>query len=247
MSAQRHRPPTPWRDSPAQPGPVVIFDIDGVLATMREFEYLIEGQYSQTRWNRFHRHFPQARVIQRNVNLLVALESAGLQIAFSTTRPEAAAQATWDWLGEHGLPQATMLTRHSVLDGQRLAEDVKLRHWFYWLDHFASSNPVVAWLDDDEDALDALAAHGCPAWGPDRLRRLLSRNKDVPALRILTERTKPSPEKLAENLEANEADWRASAEQWEATQRRAWRNRKMRERMARSLPSRRGKRDNHSG
>lgn len=226
MTAQRRREPTPWRDPLPTPGPVVIFDIDGVLADMREFEHLIEGRYSRTRWNRFHKNFGKARPIRRNVNLLQTIQETGMHIAYSTTRPESAAQATWDWLSAQDLPHGPIMTRHAVLDGQRFSDDVTVRHWFEWLDQRANLNPVLAWIDDEETARNALIEYGCPAWDPDRLRRFLTRHKDVPLIRILTERVSPPSGTLSANLATNGPEWRTKQARWESRQKKSWRKRK---------------------
>lgn len=122
---------TPWKEPLHDPGPVVVFDIDGVLADMRPFKYLIEAETSrQKQWKEFHRKFEKAAPIKAGLITAKRIyNELEIDLAYSTTRPEQHARRTLRWLENHDLPMGPILFRHFVRDGPRSVIDVKLRHW----------------------------------------------------------------------------------------------------------------------
>lgn len=207
MSARRQPRLMPWRDPLPTPGPVMVFDIDGVVATMKKWEHLLGDKFSLEGWAEFQKHYGHAAPIARGARLVDDAIDAGLQIVWSTTRPDTAAAATWQWLQQNRLPLGPIMTRHRIKDGTRPAVEVKLRQWYWWLDKYGDVNPIAAWVDDENSALSALRWNGCPAWHPMHLQRTLMRNKDEPMMVTLMNRVTPSADKLAENLSAHRPTW----------------------------------------
>lgn len=187
----------------------MIVDIDGVVATMKKWEPLLGDSFDLRRWAAFQRHYGHAALISRGARIVDFAVESGVQIVWSTTRPESAAEATWQWLKYKQLPTGPILTRHRIKDGTRPAVEVKLRHWHQWIDKYGNDNPVVAWVDDGDAAVNALRWHGCPAWHPMHLQRTLRRNEGEPLLTTLAERVHPSMPVLAERLQAHRPDWDA--------------------------------------
>lgn len=203
---------TPWRDGPAHPGPVIVFDIDGVVATMTKFEHLLSGGFSIEQWKQFQTKFPYAAPIAQGARLADSAVQAGFQIVWSTTRPDAAAADTWKWLIRHNLPLGPIMTRRPDMDAQRPAVEVKLRHWYSWLDRHPD-NPIVAWVDDDDSALAALRYNGCATWHPTHLRRTIVRHKDAPLMATLMQQAVAAGV-LADNLRTHRPEWEAREGQW---------------------------------
>lgn len=101
------------------------------------------------------------------------------------------------------------MTRHVVKDGEfRNAIDVKLRHWFWWRRKYGDRNPVVAWVDDQGAARDALRGHGCPSWSPMQLQRAIVKSRGMPLPQILVEKG-PAPEELERSLQRRYDAWQA--------------------------------------
>lgn len=187
---QRHSGPrrlTPWRDPLPKAGPVVVFDIDGVVASMARFEHLIDS--ADPNWRSFNRHYGEAELISRGARLVDTVIDAGLQVVWSTTRPDAAAADSWRWLRTMDLPTGPIMTRHLVKDGAyRPQTDVKLRHWFWWNDKFGDRNPVIAWVEDDNASASTLLAHGAPIWTPKQLQRVITKANGRPFIAALAEK-----------------------------------------------------------
>ena len=72
-------------------------DVDGVVATMNRFEWLLEGNRFSG-WSKFIKRYPEATLISRGARLVDDAVDAGFQVAWSTTRPDHAAADTWQWL-----------------------------------------------------------------------------------------------------------------------------------------------------
>lgn len=218
---------TPWKEDPADPGPTVIVDVDGVVANMDKFTYLIAGETSRERdWATFHRSFNRARLVTSGSKLIGDLTDAGLEIAWSTTRPEQFARATWRWMQHHKLPLGPAMFRNHIKDGPRSAVDIKLRHWWSWYDKYGENNPIVGWIDDDVAAINALRAHGCPAWHHKDLIRharkggLLATLRDGPIDMAL----------LDEHLVQSRPIWQANEDAWQARRSEWWSRQKSRRR-----------------
>lgn len=154
----------PWEDPP-KPGPTVVVNVDGVVASMAKFQHLIDApNYKDRDWKQFHREFRRAELIKPGARLVRALAESGHVIAWSTTRLDQFAATTDNWLRAHQLPSGPLDPRSLFKDGNRAVELVKRRQWWRWTDKFGISNPIIAWIDPEQESVDALRSDGCPAW-----------------------------------------------------------------------------------
>lgn len=162
--------PKPWLNPPV-PGPTVVIDIDGPLANMDAFAYLIEApKYSDRDWKKFHQSFGDAALHRPGGRIVRELVDAGYNIGYTTTRLDTFMPATDHWLRQKSLPPGHIECRSLWVDGTiRPAYDIKRRHWWRWHDKYQAQSPVVAWIDDEPDAVAMLLEQGCPAWEFDRI------------------------------------------------------------------------------
>lgn len=228
MSAQRRPRYLPWQDALSDPGPVMVFDIDGVVATMKKFEPLLGDRFDEQAWREFNDKYKFAALITRGARLVDLAVESGLQVVWSTTRPSTAGEDTWNWLARHNLPQGPIMMRHRIKDGYRPAVEVKVRHWYSWLDKYGDTNPILGWVDDDDAALHALPYNGCPTWHPMKLQRALNRPRGSALIPTLTTRVSPPPDVLATNLAEHRAEWDARDEAFQAAQSIWWEKEKVR-------------------
>lgn len=207
----------PWEEPP-RPGPTVVVNVDGVVASMAKFEHLISAEnYKDRDWKQFHREFRRAELIKPGARLVRALADAGMVIVWSTTRLDQFAAATDNWLRAHQLPPGPLNPRSLFKDGNRPVELVKRRQWWRWCDTYGSTNPIVAWIDPESDSVEALAGDGCPAW---LYTDLYERFKSGTLMASITAGPEPS-DVLAERArsarpawDAEEAVWQESRAEW---------------------------------
>ncbi|MFL0579464.1 hypothetical protein [Dietzia sp. 179-F 9C3 NHS] len=242
MGSPSHYADTPWKEPLHDPGPAVVFDIDGVLADMRPFEHLIEAPTSREKeWKEFHKNFGRAKPIKAGlVTARRIFDELDIDLAYSTTRPEQHARRTLRWFERYDVPMGPVQFRHFVLDGPRPAVEVKLRHWWNWQERYAEQNPILAWIEDDPASLHALRAHGCPAWGPNELK---SASRGGKSLRKALEAGPVDWDVLAAARQDRYSAWRADEDEWRATRRDWWDREKARQRQrraARNTPRRGG-------
>ena len=214
-----HRP-TPWKNPPACVGEFAIIDIDGVLAAMEEFEPLLHTARSKDRdWYAFHRSFGLARQIKSGRKLIESLRSVDVHVAYSTTRPEQFARATWNWLDRHHLPLGPIQFRHLIKDGSRPMDQVKVRHWWNWHDTYDLDHRLVAWFDDSQTASNLLRANGCPAWSPKEfLRRVRAAGGTTDAVTSVLEEGPIDMRVLEEREVAARGPWQEQEDTWQAKQ-----------------------------
>lgn len=209
---------TPWKDAPAEAGPTVIISIDHVVASMDRYTHLIDAEHSRDRdWATFHRSFGKARLIVAGKRLVEDLVAADYQIAWSSTRPEQFARATMRWMNHHRLPLGPIMFRHYIKDGPRPPIDIKLRHWWSWTDNYGDTNPIIGWVEPEPAAINALRAHGCPAWHPKDLTR---RSRSEPINEVL-EHGPIDLSVLQEHRDNSRAEWQLGEDAWQA-RRSAW-------------------------
>jgi hypothetical protein len=160
----------PWTHPQRSNPPVVLIDIDGVVADMTPFEeHLLpqDGDAAGARWRRFFAHVREAATIDGGVDLVHALHTAGVRIKYSTTRPAYAITGTVAWLKQHELPVEAIFARGSLRPGkgQRrfphfdAAHLIKQAHCAEMVDRHG----LVAFVDDESDIVDALRTAGYPA------------------------------------------------------------------------------------
>lgn len=233
----------PWQDPPETPGPVVIFDIDGVLASMAPFEHLIAAERSKDKdWKAFHRNFSVARPIRVGIRLTERIyDDLGKEVVYSTTRPEQHARRTLRWFDKQDLPHSMTMFRLFIRDGPRPALEVKLRHWWTFASKHGHRNPPLAWIDDEQEAVDELRRSGCPAWTVTELRnaeKAAANALDTPPtalqrnelLRDILE-AGPEPAHVLRQRRAEQFPiWKAQEDQWKKYRWDWWENEKLRRR-----------------
>jgi hypothetical protein len=139
---------------------VVMFDIDGGMADMSAFAYLVaddeSGGSRREGWQRFFEHVGQAAVIEPGRDLVEAVAGMGFVVVYSTTRPVSYAEPTRMWLRENGFAPARALLCRARGD-HRAAAEVKAGH----------CRAVGRWLsgfvDDEPETVDMLRSRGVPA------------------------------------------------------------------------------------
>lgn len=206
----------------------MVFDIDGVIATMKKFEPLLGDRFDVKAWREFDSKYKYAALITRGARLVDLAVESGIHIVWSTSRPDSAAEDTWTWLSQHRLPQGPILTRHRIKDGYRPAVEVKIRHWYQLIDTYGDTNPIVGWVDDDDAALHALRYNGAPTWHPMQLQRTINRSHGAPLLSTLLTKVAPSHEQLAANLAEHRPEWDARDAAFQASQSIWWEKEKRR-------------------
>lgn len=155
----------PWRDAP-RPGPTVVVDVDGPLADAAAFEHLVAAPRAVERdWTSFHAHLGRAALNRAGGRMVRELHRAGYTIVYSTTRPDTLARTTDLWIRHKSLPPGRIEVRSFWHDGTvRPAWEIKRRHWWHLYDEYRHTNPIVAWIDDDPEAVAMLRTQGVPAW-----------------------------------------------------------------------------------
>lgn len=220
---EKRRADAPWREPLARPGPVVIFDIDGVIADMSEHEYLIDTERAADRdWKNFHAHFTQAKPIPSGMKTLKKIyKNLGIDVAYSTTRPEQFARRTLWWMHHNHVPMGPMQLRQFIKDGPRPEVEVKLRHWWTWQKKFSDENPVLAWIDDDPQVRNILRNHGCPVWNPRELHRAALAEG---SLKTALKKGPMDWDELKDNAESSYKDWKIAQDAWEEKRFEWWRH-----------------------
>src|SRR5699024_6480802 len=118
---------TPWKNPPERGGPTAVIDVDGVMASMADFEYLIDAPNAAGKdWRAFHSHFSEANGLRSGRKLAESLRSVGVHVVYSTTRPEQFARVTWAWIRRRHLPTGMIMFRHFIKDGNRPDIEVKV-------------------------------------------------------------------------------------------------------------------------
>jgi hypothetical protein len=89
-----------WRDGPVEPGPAVVFDMDGVLSDAAGRQHLLERPRRD--WDAFFEAVGEDQLIDEVARLLEVLDP-DLHIVLLTARPIRVQPQTMAWLAEHGL------------------------------------------------------------------------------------------------------------------------------------------------
>jgi phosphoglycolate phosphatase-like HAD superfamily hydrolase len=148
---------------------LAVFDIDGVVADVRHRLHHLERRRA---WDRFFEDADDDALLPQGARLVADLAEQH-EIVWLTGRPEWLRDVTADWLERHDLP----------------GEELHLRPWGdyrparqYKLDVLRTLAPrgVAAFVDDDEEVIDAAVRAGFPAvhadWVP--RTRVLRRAQD---------------------------------------------------------------------
>lgn len=219
--AQGRKTAEPWKEPLHDPGPVVIFDVDGVLADMKPFAHLVEAdRAAEKNWKAFHGKYQEAKPIRSGIVAAQRIfNELDIDLAYSTTRREQYARKTLWWMLRHDVPMGPMQLRQLIKDGPRPADEVKLRHWRNWQRKYGDKNPVLAWIEDDPHCRNLLQKHGCPAWGHRELRRAELEHR---SLRAALDAGPIDWDTLSANSEATYDQWKQTEDEWEAKRRQWW-------------------------
>ena len=89
-----------WREGPVEPGPAVVFDMDGVLSDARGRQHHLERPWRD--WDAFFDAVGEDALITEVARLLEVLD-ADLRVILLTARPMSVQRQTLAWLTEHEL------------------------------------------------------------------------------------------------------------------------------------------------
>lgn len=131
---------------------VAVFDVDGVVADVRHRLHHLVGGRS---WDRFFDAADCDGLLDEGARLVADLGTHH-EIVWLTGRPEWLRDVTLQWFQKHGLPTSELHMR-PYGDFRPAAR--------YKLDVLCELSPrrVMAFIDDDDEVIDAAARAGFPA------------------------------------------------------------------------------------
>jgi hypothetical protein len=97
-----------WRDGPVDPGPTVVFDVDGVLSDASRRQHFLERPRRD--WDAFFEACGDDELIAEVARLLEVLD-AGLRVVLLTARPLRVQPQTLAWLHRYGLRWDLLIMR----------------------------------------------------------------------------------------------------------------------------------------
>ncbi len=97
-----------WREGPVEPGPTVVFDMDGVLSDATSRQHYIE--YPNRDWETFFELCGEDEIIAELARLLESLDR-DLRIVLLTARPVRVQRQTLGWLERFGLRWDLLIMR----------------------------------------------------------------------------------------------------------------------------------------
>lgn len=97
-----------WRDGPVEPGPAVVFDMDGVISDAAGRQHLLEGPRRD--WDAFFAACGDDALIDEVAVLLHALDD-DLQVVLLTARPATVQPQTLGWLDRFDLRWDLLIMR----------------------------------------------------------------------------------------------------------------------------------------
>lgn len=102
-----------WRAGPTEPGPTVVFDVDGVLSDASGRQHYLEGSVQY--WDAFFAACDQDAILESQVSLgqLLAPE---LTVVLLTARPIRVQPQTLSWLDRHPVRWDLLVMRDDDLD-----------------------------------------------------------------------------------------------------------------------------------
>ena len=109
-----------WRSEPVVPGPVVVFDMDGVLSDASRRQHLLDQPRRD--WDAFFAASGDDDVIAETARLLEVIDPA-LPVVLLTARPLRVRPQTLDWLVRHDLRWDLLVMRPD--DGPVASSDFK--------------------------------------------------------------------------------------------------------------------------
>jgi len=90
-----------WRADPSPPGPVVVFDMDGVLSDATGRQHYLDGPGKKD-WKGFFEACDEDTLIEEVARLTELLDPAAT-VVLLTGRPVRVQGKTLDWLARHGV------------------------------------------------------------------------------------------------------------------------------------------------
>ena len=100
-----------WRDGPVEPGPAVVFDIDGVLSDATNRQHYLEGEGDQRDWRGFFDACGDDPLLEDVAGLVEVLDHE-LAVVLLTGRPVRVQPATLAWLERYGLRWDLLIMRN---------------------------------------------------------------------------------------------------------------------------------------
>jgi hypothetical protein len=132
---------------------IAVFDIDGVVADVRHRLHYLAGRFKD--WDGFFDSADEDPPLATGLALVEDLAGAH-EIVWLTGRPEWLRELTTKWLGDHGLPvdELHMRPDHDWRPARLYKLDVLRR---------LQDRTVAAFIDDDDEVVDAALKAGFPA------------------------------------------------------------------------------------
>ena len=97
-----------WRDGPVEPGPAVVFDMDGVLSDAVNRQHYLDEEFQN--WRAFFDACGDDPLIEE-VGRLIALLDPALKIVLLTARPHRVQPQTLGWLERYKLRWDLLIMR----------------------------------------------------------------------------------------------------------------------------------------
>lgn len=98
-----------WRDGPVEPGPAIVFDVDGVLADAAHRQHLLEWPHRD--WDSFFDACGEDGLIEAVAAMLAVIDGAHT-IVLLTARPLRVRRQTLAWVDEHDLRWDLLIMRN---------------------------------------------------------------------------------------------------------------------------------------
>jgi phosphoglycolate phosphatase-like HAD superfamily hydrolase len=145
-----------WRAGAVDPGPCVVFDVDGVLADADHRQDVLFNKGGRKDWKAFFALAGDDALIEEVARLTTLLDPA-LRVVLLTARPTSNRSITVTWLAQHDLRWDLLVMRpdgdfRSSPDAKRMAVAELRQHGF---------DPRLA-FDDDRRNVDMFHAAGIP-------------------------------------------------------------------------------------
>ncbi len=144
-----------WRDGEVDPGPAVVFDMDGVLANGDHRQHLLNPKQGRRKdWKTFFSKAGEDLLIEEVASLTVLLDPA-INRVLLTARPTTIQDLTLDWLSRHSVQWDLLVMRK---DGDFSPSPDAKRTAVRELQAYGFD--ILLALDDDRRNVDMFHAEG---------------------------------------------------------------------------------------
>ena len=143
-----------WRDGPVEPGPAVVFDMDGVLSDASRRQHFLE--WPERDWEAFFEACGDDALIDEVARLLEVLD-AEHRVVLLTARPLRVQPQTLAWLDRYGLRWDLLIMRGA---GDYLASPEFKRDTVYELRHYGFDLQLA--FEDDRRNVEMFHSEGVP-------------------------------------------------------------------------------------